>query len=256
MRMNRLKLKVTNTEQLYDICLKDVCLRGQLPQAVLLIGSQMLHNPLLTHTSHTHAVTTTSESIKATSTTTTTAPQSTTESPEEIEVFEAKRSKNDLEYEEKAVKEIKSNGYDFPLAFEWRDSQDLQSVENQRIRNQVLVPQIIGSEVTSASSSGSTSSESAAAVDSGEDRKRRRGWKTGSTAEGQSEATTTTTTTFHPLVPSFAFLSSLKQTSQSGNVSVSLPPLIRVSFSFPFFTNGLCNKTTSPSHCLVLLLFA
>jgi len=38
-RMNRLKLKVTNTEQLYDICLKDVCLRGQMPEAVLLLIS-------------------------------------------------------------------------------------------------------------------------------------------------------------------------------------------------------------------------
>lgn len=233
MRMNRLKLKVTNTEQLYDICLKDVCLRGQLPQAVLLIGSQMLHNPTHTHTSsHPHAVTTTTEGLIATATTTTQS-QSTTESPEEIEVFEAKRSKNDLEYEEKAVKEIKSNGYDFPLAFEWRDSQDLQSVENQRIRNQVLVPQIIPSEITSASSSASTS---AAAVDSGEDQKRRRGWKTGSTAEGQAG---TTTTTFHPLVPSFAFLSSLKPTAQSGSVSVSFPSSNSCVILFPFLYKWL-----------------
>lgn len=38
MRMNRFKVKGADSDQLYDICLKDVCIRGKIPDSVLLVG--------------------------------------------------------------------------------------------------------------------------------------------------------------------------------------------------------------------------
>lgn len=148
--MNRLKLKVKNTEKLYDICLKDVCLRGQLPQAVLLIGSQML-SPSATATSPAPHHTSDPQSLDVKS-----------EGHESREaVYDAKGSKDETEEEDKSGVKSMPN-YDFPLPNDWREAQDLQTVENQRIRNQIKlnvdVPSFIETNLTSITPSLSLSS--------------------------------------------------------------------------------------------------
>lgn len=38
MRMNRFKLRGADSDQVYDICLKEVCVRGNIPDSLLLVG--------------------------------------------------------------------------------------------------------------------------------------------------------------------------------------------------------------------------